>query len=115
MEETSGRRHLGGIWEASGLLSVCGIMSVESWLWNPGSGILPVESLLWNPGCGIVSVESWLWNPGCGILAVVSLAEILAEDSRAEDLLSTQEAPGPGNQVWSEKVAPLSAKMQHVY
>ena len=75
---------MGGIWEASGLLSVCGIMSVES----------------------------WLWNPGCGILAVVSLAEILAEDSRAEDLLSTQEAPGPGNQVWNKKVAPLLAKMQ---
>ena len=91
------------------------IQAVESWLWIPGYGIQALESLLWNPGCGIVPVESWLRNPGCGILAVVSLAEILAEDSRAEDLLSTQEAPGPGNQVWSEKVAPLSAKMQHFY
>ncbi len=36
-------------------------------------GLIDVESLLWNHCCGIVDVESLLWNHGCGILAVEAL------------------------------------------
>ncbi len=57
----------------------CGIIAVESLLWNHCCGIIvvgiiAVESLLWNHCCGIIAVESgngiqamesWLWIPGC--------------------------------------------------
>ena len=54
--------------------SGCGILAVESWLWDHGDyGIMPVESWRWNhdwnPGMGILGVEPRQWNPGCGILA----------------------------------------------